>query len=205
MLAANLPDLSNTVVADIGCGNGIQGIVAALQGAREVHCCDIDEKELATTRINFETNHLDQLLHTHKIDIFQGLDNLPAIDVAIFNLPAVPGIFSSNADSTERGAVSEGDGSSHTLAALNALSEKLTCGGRIYFTTVSTSNTSAIEQLLNKHFKWNVVCSIWMPWRYFEVARKKLIDSLVLSHTTYYRIEHGVLFEEVRIINATKY
>ncbi len=54
-------------VFDIGCGTGILGIAAAMLGAKEVTCVDIDELAVIATKENIALNNI-----ADKVEVFQG-------------------------------------------------------------------------------------------------------------------------------------
>jgi tRNA1(Val) A37 N6-methylase TrmN6 len=203
LLALNLPRFDGKNVADLGCGTGIQGLIAALQGANQIHSCDLYEEDLTLTFANFERNNLAEKLTTYKIDILEGLDPLPEVDVAIFNLPSVAGYTNELSSDIHCAAISSGDGASHSIATLQALSTKLTSNGKVYFTASSLGNIKRLEQTLTASYQWNVIASVWMPLRYFEILQRPVIDDLVAQGCSYYKSESGILFSESRVYEAS--
>ncbi len=51
-LDAHAAQLAGSQVLDFGCGSGILGLAAALLGARQVHCTDIDPQAITATEAN---------------------------------------------------------------------------------------------------------------------------------------------------------
>lgn len=70
-------------VADLGCGNGILGISAALLGAAEVDLYDIDEKAVCSAKQNIEKLHIKNAKPIH-MDIF---DVNKKYEIAVSNPP----------------------------------------------------------------------------------------------------------------------
>lgn len=66
-------------VLDLGCGSGLVGIAAALAGAREVTCVDIDPYAIVATELNAALNRVS-LTTTHG-DVLNG--PLPAADIIL--------------------------------------------------------------------------------------------------------------------------
>ncbi len=83
-----LGNLTGKLVADIGCGTGIESIVAALCGATHVDAVDISSNACDCARHNVAFNNLQ-----NKISVFQGdlFSVLPQqkYDLIIANLPMV--------------------------------------------------------------------------------------------------------------------
>jgi tRNA1(Val) A37 N6-methylase TrmN6 len=203
LLALNLPRFDGKIVADLGCGTGIQGLIAALQGASQIHSCDLYEEDLTLTRANFERNNLAEKLTIYKVDILEGLAPLPKVDAAIFNLPSVAGYINELSSDTDRAAISSGDGASHSIATLKALSTNLTSNGKVYFTGSSIGNIKRLEQTLTELYQWNVIASVWMPLRYFEILQLPVIDNLVAQGCSYYKSDSGIFFSESRVYEAS--
>ena len=62
LLAGCIADLAGATVVDLGCGSGMLGIVALLQGAAGVHAIDIDPHACAATRDNARRNGVAERL-----------------------------------------------------------------------------------------------------------------------------------------------
>ncbi|KXJ99485.1 MAG: Ribosomal protein L11 methyltransferase [Parcubacteria bacterium OLB19] len=80
--------LANKIVIDIGCGSGIQGIVAGLSGAKKIILSDTSEYALANTKENIYKFNLQNKTVVLKSDLFQNI-GIKA-DVIIFNHPFFP-------------------------------------------------------------------------------------------------------------------
>ncbi len=81
-------DLTGKLVADIGCGSGIESIAAALAGAEHVDATDINDAAVTCTRHNVIQNNLNNKISIYKGDLFSGLPN-KKYDLIIANLPIV--------------------------------------------------------------------------------------------------------------------
>jgi len=132
------------------------------------------------------------------------VSSLPGIDTAVFNLPIKPGRIADVHDPIQVASTSAGDGSAHTVAALDGLSRLLPPGGRVFFNLTSVTNIKAIQAALDRNYTWTVLSRIWIPWRHFEHTQKESVDQLVRTCMAYYRVESGELKEEDRVIEATR-
>jgi len=79
-------DLSTATVVDYGCGSGILGIAAALQGAGRVICVDNDLQALEATVDNAARNDVSCLIECHTPDAYEH----PQADVVMANILAAP-------------------------------------------------------------------------------------------------------------------
>ena len=82
-------DLHGKKVADVGCGTGIESIVAVLAGADSVDTTDINPAAVACTRHNIAVNDLDKRIVVFEGDLFDSLSKDRAYDLIIVNLPIV--------------------------------------------------------------------------------------------------------------------
>jgi methylase of polypeptide subunit release factors len=80
--------LENKTVIDIGCGSGIQGIVAGLLGAKKIILSDISKHALENTTENICKFNLQNKAIILESDLFHNIDN--KADVIIFNHPFFP-------------------------------------------------------------------------------------------------------------------
>lgn len=78
-------------VFDIGCGTGILGIAAAMLGAKEVTCVDIDELAVIATNENITLNNMGDKVEVFKGDLTDVLQG--KADVVIANIIADVIIF----------------------------------------------------------------------------------------------------------------
>lgn len=81
-------DLEDQEVADIGCGSGIESLVAALAGAAHVDATDISATAVDCSRHNIEQNNLQEKVSVYQGDLFSGLPE-KRYDLIIANLPIV--------------------------------------------------------------------------------------------------------------------
>lgn len=81
-------DLSGMEVADIGCGSGIESIVAILAGASHVDATDISPVATECTKHNVEVNGFSNKISVYQGSLFSALPK-KKYDVLITNLPIV--------------------------------------------------------------------------------------------------------------------
>ncbi len=83
-----LNNLEGLEVADIGCGSGIESIVAALAGARHVDAADINPEAVDCTKHNVELNGLDATISVFYSDLFENFPN-KKYSLIVANLPII--------------------------------------------------------------------------------------------------------------------
>jgi release factor glutamine methyltransferase len=88
LLADNLRIEKGDCVLDMGCGSGIQAIVASKK-AKKVLAVDINPLAIETTRQNAETNNVNNLDYLIS-DLFGNIAETEKFDLIIFNPPYVP-------------------------------------------------------------------------------------------------------------------
>lgn len=81
-------DLTGMTVADIGCGTGIESIVAIIAGATCVDATDISKVAFECTKQNVLQNNLNDKINVYRGDLFSALPN-KKYDLIIANLPIV--------------------------------------------------------------------------------------------------------------------
>lgn len=79
-------EIAGERVVDYGCGSGILGIAAAIKGASEVHCVDIDPQALEATAENASRNHVAERISCSLPEEFAAGE----FDVVIANILAAP-------------------------------------------------------------------------------------------------------------------
>lgn len=84
-LHKNFTLYSNKDVLDMGCGSGIQTIIAAMSGAKRVTAADVEEYSIYSTKINIKEKNLSNKIVTIKSDLFNNVGG--KFDVIIFNHP----------------------------------------------------------------------------------------------------------------------
>lgn len=83
-----LGDLTGLEVADIGCGSGIESIVAILLGAKHVDAADISSRAIECAQHNVMLNGLQGKITVFESDLFSRFPN-KTYDCIIANLPIV--------------------------------------------------------------------------------------------------------------------
>ncbi|MAG22380.1 MAG: hypothetical protein CL943_03715 [Candidatus Diapherotrites archaeon] len=79
---------ANDFVLDLGCGSGIQGISAALKGAKKVLSVDINKEALECTAKNAKLLGVGERIETRESNLFENIKE--QFDCIIFNPPYVP-------------------------------------------------------------------------------------------------------------------
>ena len=88
LLADNLIIEKGDYVLDMGCGSGIQAIVAS-RNAKKVLAADINPRAIETTKRNAETNNAENIDYRIS-DLFKNITENEKFDQIIFNPPYVP-------------------------------------------------------------------------------------------------------------------
>jgi release factor glutamine methyltransferase len=88
LLADNLRIEKGDCVLDMGCGSGIQSIVASRK-AKKVLAADINPQAIETARRNAETNNAENIEYRIS-DLFNNIKENEKFDLIIFNPPYVP-------------------------------------------------------------------------------------------------------------------
>lgn len=81
---------SNKACLDMGCGPGIQGLIMAKYGAKQVDLSDINSKAIENTKKNIELHNLKKKANAYVSDLFAGLPKNKKYDVIVFNHPFFP-------------------------------------------------------------------------------------------------------------------
>ncbi len=68
-------DVAGKNILDFGCGSGIVGIAAALNGANRVIACDIDPHALAITQANANSNNVKLEMCSSLSDFYQNMNS----------------------------------------------------------------------------------------------------------------------------------
>jgi release factor glutamine methyltransferase len=87
LLAESVIIKRGSAVLDMGCGSGIQGIIAFNKGAGSVTFVDINTKALTNVRKNLSETRIDKSLFIQS-DLFEQVKG--KFDVILFNPPYVP-------------------------------------------------------------------------------------------------------------------
>ncbi len=76
-------------ILDIGCGTGIQSLIAAKLGASDILAVDLDPEAVRSTETNARLNGMDQLISVRRNDLAAGLDFVADTIVANLTGPLV--------------------------------------------------------------------------------------------------------------------
>lgn len=79
--------IEGRVVADMGTGSGVLGLVAAELGAKHVYMPDIEERAVNCAAKNIGKNDLQEICEAFQSDLFEGFGDRPPAEVHIFNHP----------------------------------------------------------------------------------------------------------------------
>jgi|WetSurMetagenome_2_1015567.scaffolds.fasta_scaffold15941_4 release factor glutamine methyltransferase len=155
LLADNQMVEKGDYVLDMGCGSGIQAIVASRK-AKKVLAVDINPQAIETARRNAETNNSENIDYRIS-DLFGNIKEDEKFDMIIFNPPYVP----SDEKDMEAKAWAGGTLGRETIdrfleAAPNHLTEK----GRIQFLVSSVNDPQdIIKKLEKKKLGTNIIAS----------------------------------------------
>ena len=81
-------DLNGLDVADIGCGSGIESIMAVMSGAKHVDAVDINQRAVDCSRHNIKMNSLQDRINVFYSDLFKNFPKKKC-NLIIANLPIV--------------------------------------------------------------------------------------------------------------------
>lgn len=85
LLYKNRKQYKNKVIIDMGCGTGIQGVTAALIGAKKVIFSDISPVAVRNTKANIKKFKIKSKSIVYKGDLFQKIKK--KADIIVFNHP----------------------------------------------------------------------------------------------------------------------
>jgi len=155
LLAENLKITKGEFVLDLGCGSGLQSLVALSMGAN-VLAVDLSETALEVTLKNASKYGFETKLETRKSDLFEKISE--KFDTIIFNPPYVA------SEKMELMSVDGGRKGRKTLDKfLNEFSQHLKPKGECFFLQ---SNLNGLKETENKLKKQNLTFEI--------MAKKKL-------------------------------
>ena len=145
-------------VLDMGTGSGIQGINAAMQGAKKIVSTDINEKALQNAKKNATVLGFDKKFEFRKGNLFDCLKKEEMFDVIVFNPPYVISEEKKYADLD--GGVK---GREVLDSFLNGVAQHLKKEGRSFFLQSSLNGEKeTVDKLKKEGFSYKVL------------ARKKL-------------------------------
>ncbi|HEX04590.1 MAG TPA: methyltransferase domain-containing protein, partial [Bacteroidetes bacterium] len=82
--------LKKARVIDLGCGNGILTVAAALSGAAEVESVDFEEESVIETVENAERHGVAERVHVHAADVLEWTPSAPPYDILLANIYLPP-------------------------------------------------------------------------------------------------------------------
>lgn len=89
LLAENVNIKQDAIVLDLGTGTGIQGINAAILGAKKVVCTDINRKALENAKKNANKLGFSEKFEFRQGNLFDCLNKGEKFDTILFNPPYV--------------------------------------------------------------------------------------------------------------------
>ena len=125
-------------VLDMGCGNGVQAVFAALNGAGKVVASDISKKAVINTRHNAELHKVEKIVDARDGDLFAVLKPGEQFDVVIFNA-GYPGF------------VGDPRGKNLHERFYSELDPWLKPGGRVYYHVGYVNRIPEVAALLEKN------------------------------------------------------
>lgn len=131
-------------VLDLGCGIGPLGIFAAAKGARSVTCLDIMPTACSLARYNATLNGVSEKVQVFQSDLFEAI-NGRQFDIIVSDVSGIADevarISSWYPESVPTGGH---DGTVPVLRMLDAVTEHLEPGGKLYLPVASLSRLDAI-------------------------------------------------------------
>lgn len=137
-LLENTQIKAGETVLDMGCGNGVQAVFAALNGAGKVVASDISTAAAINTRHNAELHNVQHIVDARAGDLFAVLKPGEQFDVVIFNA-GYPGF------------VGDPRGKNLHERFYSELDRWLKPNGRIYYHVGYINRVPEIAALLKKH------------------------------------------------------
>lgn len=149
-------------VLDMGCGTGIIGIQASLNGC-EVTCADIDNNALELAKQNAELNKTK--IKTILTDLFSEINE--RYDWIIFNPPYLP------EDGMNDIQLSGGEkGNELTIKFLEQAKEHLRENGKLLFILCSLSNPEEVYEKMKKlSYKYEISEELKLSWETLFVVK----------------------------------
>jgi len=142
-------DLSNKKYLVMGVGAGIEPVIAASMGVKEIIAIDIHPESVMATEKSYYSIHeraTTELINLHTLvsDLFNNLDTSTKVDVITFNPPAVSTHLSEDKDITRNTSI----GASILQRFFEQIKEKdvLSHHGKIY---IILSNTSELHKIIS--------------------------------------------------------
>jgi release factor glutamine methyltransferase len=170
LLADNLMIEKGDYVLDMGCGSGIQAIVASRK-AKKVLAVDINPVALETAKRNAEINNAENI-DFRISDLFGNIKESEKFDLIIFNPPYVP----SDEKDIEAKAWAGGILGRETIDRfIEGAPEHLTEKGRIQILVSSVNDPQGImKNLEKKNLKTKIIASqkLWFEELFILLAKR---------------------------------
>jgi len=171
LLADNLIIEKGDYVLDMGCGSGIQAIVASRK-AKKVLAADINPQAIETTRRNAEINNAENIDYRIS-DLFGNINGNEKFDLILFNPPYVP----SDEKDMEAKAWAGGTMGRETIDRfIEDAPKHLTEKGRIQLLVSSVNDIQdIIKKLKKKNLETKIVASqrLWFE-ELFVIQAKRI-------------------------------
>jgi release factor glutamine methyltransferase len=170
LLADNLQIEKGDCVLDMGCGSGIQAIIASRK-AKKVLAADINPMAIETARRNAETNNAENIEYRIS-DLFENIKENERFDQIIFNPPYVP----SDENDMEAKAWAGGIMGREIIDRfIENAPMHLTEKGRIQFLVSSVNDLQdIIKKLKKKNLETKIVASqkLWFEELFILLAKR---------------------------------
>lgn len=200
LLVRNVDVRPDDVVLDLGTGSGVYSIGIAVRGARRAVAVDIHETALETARRNAELNGvLDRITFLHG-SMFEPVEG--KFSLIVSNPPCLPN--PGDPDLLIPGTImlSGTDGTHHATALLERGPDYLLPGGRIVFVYPSTSNPRKIFDLLDRHYAYDVLAEIEIPFYLHFLELWDYMRELQVQGLSDFELKHGVPYRTYWLIRA---
>ena len=164
LLVRNVRVEPGDIVLDLGTGTGVYSIGIATRGARHVVTVDVFENALETARHNAARNGVADRIEFRHGSMFDPIGDDEKFSLIVSNPPCMP--ESGNMDLIIPGTImlSGPDGSHHATILLERGPNYLLPEGRIVFVYPSTSNPRKIFGLLDRHYEYDILAEIEIPF-----------------------------------------
>jgi release factor glutamine methyltransferase len=87
IFAANLPEVADKAVMEVGSGTGVIAITAAKKGAKSVLAVDINPDAVRNTQVNADLHKLGRKIEVRESDVFNSVAPNEKFDLIIWNTP----------------------------------------------------------------------------------------------------------------------
>ena len=146
MTAKRINPKKGDVVLDVGTGTGVQAIIAAKRGAKQVLAIDIDENSLNCAKENVELHHLEDVIEIRKSDLFENIKDDEKFDLIISQLP----FADSDCETKVKHFLFDPDFKLHEKLLKDA-KEHLKENGRILIPSGEIANEEKLLKLIEKY------------------------------------------------------